>query len=153
MTELTALDRQLIGALRNRPRASITELARRIGAARGTVYTRLDRLTDLGVITGYGPDVDAALAGFEVTAFITLEIEQGSHAKTTAALATIEELLELHTVTGDGDLLVRVVAETNRHLHDVVQKITSIPTVARTRTQLALDSQTLRSVADVVANS
>ena len=103
------------------------------------------------MILGYGPDIDAAGAGFEVSAFITLEIEQGSHAKTTKGLAQITEILEIHTVTGDGDLLVRVLAATNHHLHEVVQRITAIPTVRRTTTQLALESTILRSTADLVA--
>ncbi len=149
---LDALDRELLGAVRDNPRSSITQLSKRVGVARGTVYSRLDRLTARGVIVGYGPDVDPAAAGFEVTAFVTLEIEQGTHGQTTSALGEIPELLEIHTVTGGGDLLVRVIARTNRHLHEVVQNMTSIPTVLRTTTQLALESQVLRRVADVVAD-
>jgi len=150
---LDSLDRELIRAIRQQPRASITQLSSSLGVARGTVYSRLDSLTQAGVIVGYGPDVDAVSAGFEVLAFITLEIEQGSHTETTNGLADILEILEIHTVTGAGDLLVRVLAATNQHLHEVVQRITAIPTVRRTTTQLALESTILRSVADLIVNS
>ena len=37
-------------------------------------------MQDRGVITGYGPDVDPAAFGYEVTAFITLEIRQAAMA-------------------------------------------------------------------------
>ena len=137
-TTLDALDRQLLGALRAHPRASMTSLAKIVGVARGTIYSRLDQLEASGVITGYGPEVDPIAAGFGVLAFCTLEIEQGSHDQTTAELSTLPEVLEIHTITGDGDLLLRVVARSNDHLHSVVQRISSVPTVDRSSTQLAL---------------
>ena len=74
------LDAALIELLAAEPRVGVLEASRRIGAARGTVQARLDRLRERGVITGYGPDVDPAALGYEVTAFITLEIRQaGGH--------------------------------------------------------------------------
>src|ERR1700739_3758458 len=70
------LDAALIHLLGAEPRVGVLEASRRLGVARGTVQARLDRLRDRGVITGYGPDVDPAALGYEVTAFITLEIRQ-----------------------------------------------------------------------------
>lgn len=137
-TRLDALDRRLLSAMRENPRASMTTLATIVGVARGTVYSRLDQLERGGVIIGHGPEVDPVAAGYEVLAFCTLEIEQGSHDETTQALSTLPEVLEIHTVTGDGDLLLRVVARSNDHLHQVVQLVSAVPTVGRTSTQLAL---------------
>ena len=63
------------------------------------------------MITGYGPEVDPAALGYEVTAFITLEIRQaGGHDPVAERLAAIPEVLEVHTITGAGDMLCRVVA-------------------------------------------
>jgi DNA-binding Lrp family transcriptional regulator len=67
------LDAALIELLAAEPRVGVLDASRRLGVARGTVQARLDRLRDRGVITGYGPDVDPAALGYEVTAFITLE--------------------------------------------------------------------------------
>jgi len=152
MRPIDATDRRLIKLLRDEPRGSITALAARAGIARGTAYSRIDRLEREGVIVGYGPEVGPAAAGFGVTGFCTLEIQQGSHASTVDALASIGEVLEIHTVTGPGDVLVRVVARSNDHLHDVLQRITALPTVSRSTTQLALSSMNVRSVADVVGD-
>lgn len=147
---LDNLDRQLIGELRSNPRSSLTSLAKRTGVARGTVYSRLDQLESTGVITGYGPEIDAASAGFSVLAFCTLEIEQGSHDATTSELAKLTEILEIHTVTGEGDLLVRIVATSNDHLHELIQTMSTIPTIARTQTQLALATTVSRPVTHVL---
>src|ERR1700748_1571895 len=74
------LDAALIELLAAEPRVGVLEASRRLRVARGTVQARLERLQDGGVITGYGPEVDPAALGYEVTAFVTLEIRQaGGH--------------------------------------------------------------------------
>jgi len=144
------LDRRLIAGLRDDPRGSISNLARRAGVARGTAYARLDRLERTGIIAGFGPEIEPVAAGFGVEAFCTLEIAQGSHDFTTRALAKIPQILEVHTITGEGDVLCRVVARSNDHLHDVLQLISAIPTVGRSQTQLALNTSLRRSAVDLV---
>ncbi len=146
------LDARLIGLLRSTPNLPVVEMARRLDIARGTVQARLDRLIRDGIIVGFGPDLDAAATGFGVLAFTTLEIAQGSDAQILAGLADIAEVLEVHAVTGPGDLHLRVVARSNEHLHDVLQRILELPGIMRTQTQLALHTSIDRTVADLVAN-
>lgn len=143
--DLDAIDRGLLEGLQQNPRCSIAELARFADVARGTAYARLERLERQGVITGYGPEVDPRMGGLSVLAFCTLEIAQGTHEATVGALTAIEEILEIHTITGRGDLLCRVVARSNDDLHLVLQRMTAIPSVARSETQLALSTSLVRS--------
>jgi DNA-binding Lrp family transcriptional regulator len=75
---LDPLDLALLTALRASPRAGILELSRAVGVARATVQSRLERMERTGVITGYGPDINVAAAGYPVQAFVTLEIAQGA---------------------------------------------------------------------------
>ncbi|MGO9502947.1 MAG: Lrp/AsnC family transcriptional regulator [Streptosporangiaceae bacterium] len=133
------LDARLIELLTAEPRVGILEASRRLRVARGTVQTRLDRLQERGVITGYGPDIDPAAIGHSVTAFVTLEIRQaGGHDQVAGRLALIPEVLEVHTITGAGDMLCRVVAATNADLQRVVDVIVDVPGVLRTSTVIAL---------------
>jgi DNA-binding Lrp family transcriptional regulator len=150
-TAWDGLDARLIGLLRSAPNLPVVAMARRLDVARGTVQARLDRLEREGLIVGYGPDLDAATAGFGVLAFTTLEIAQGSDAQIVAGLDAIVEVLEVHAVTGPGDLHLRVVARSNEHLHDVLQRILELPGIMRTETQLALHTSIQRTVADLVA--
>ena len=148
--DLDTFDLGLIRELRRRPELSVSELARLLDAPRGTVQSRRQRLERWGVITGYGPDVDPVRAGFAVTAFTSLEITQGAHDETTAALRGINQVIEIHTVTGAGDLLCRLIARSNTDLHEVLQRVTAIPTVLRSQTQIALSTQLHRTPADVL---
>jgi len=136
---LDTLDADLVALFAERPRSSVVDAARRLGVARGTVQARLDRLERTGVVQGFGPDVDPAAIGFGVTAFCTLEIRQGrGHDVVAAHLAEIPEVLEAHTITGAGDLLVRIVARSNADLQRVIDLVVADPAVLRTVTVIAL---------------
>jgi DNA-binding Lrp family transcriptional regulator len=133
------LDAAIIALLHAEPRIGVLEASRRLNVARGTVQARLDRLHDRGVVTGYGPDVDPETIGFGVTAFVTLEIRQvGGHDPVAERLALIPEILEVHTITGAGDMLCRVVARTNADLQRVIDAIVTAEGVARASTVIAL---------------
>jgi DNA-binding Lrp family transcriptional regulator len=134
------LDARLIALLAAEPRVGVLEASRRLSVARGTVQARLDRMAATGVITGYGPDVDPVALGHGVTAFITLEIRQASgHDPVAVGLAAIPEVLEVHTITGAGDLLCRVVARNNADLQRFIDTIVDVAGVTRTATVIALD--------------
>ena len=127
-------------------RPQVLELSRRLGVARGTVQARLDRMAGAGTISGYGPLVDLKALGYTVLAFTTLEIAQGQEAGVIAALAEIPEVLEIHKTTGPGDLLCRIVARTNDHLHEVLEQLLAAPGITRATSALALASPVQRPV-------
>ena len=133
------LDVRLIELLTAEPRVGVLEASRRLGVARGTVQARLDRLQARAVVTGYGPDVDPVALGYRVTGFVTLEIRQaGGHDPVAELLADIPEVLEVHTITGSGDVLCRVVARSNADLQRTIDAIVAVEGVERTSTVIAL---------------
>jgi DNA-binding Lrp family transcriptional regulator len=135
------LDARIIGLFAREPRLGVLECSRRLGVARGTVQARLDRLTARGVITGFGPQVDPKALGYDVTAFVTLQIRQVSgHDPVADRLALIPEVLEVHTITGNGDMLCRVVARSNADLQRVIDLIVDVNGVVRTSSVIALDT-------------
>lgn len=139
VTTLDELDRRLLRVLLDEPRLGVLETSRRLGVARGTVQARLAKLEAAGVLTSWAPAVDPAAVGWGVTAFVTLEIAQGAgHAPVSQHLEEIPEVLEAHTITGQGDVLCRVVARSNADLQRVLDQVTSSPHVSRTSTVIAL---------------
>lgn len=135
------LDARLLRALADSPRAGVMELARQLEVARGTVQARLEKLQQRGVIRGFAPDLDLRALGYEVLAFVNLEITQGRLADVVEHLATIPEVLEVHTTTGPGDLHARVIARNNEHLQEVIGVILGVQGISRTTTQIALTEQ------------
>src|SRR4051812_21322755 len=138
MARLDTLDLALLEALTEHPKAGALELSRRLGVARGTVQARLRRLEESGVVTGYGPDIDLAAAGFGVHAFVTLEIAQGALEDVTADLVAMPGVLEAHATTGAGDVLCRVAARSHEELQQVLLQLGRSGSVVRSTSVVAL---------------
>ena len=137
---LDALDLALLTALQLSRRAGILELSRSVKVARATVQSRLERMERSGVITGYGPDIDIAAAGYPVQAFVTLEIAQGSLDKLHQDLSSIPGVLEAYATTGTGDVLCRVAAASNAELQQTLLQLNGSPWVARSTSAVLLST-------------
>ena len=133
------LDRRLLALLADDPHIGVLGASRALSVARGTVQARLDRLARSGVIRSFAPTIDPGALGYPVTAFCTVEIRQGKgHEAVVEHLSAIPEVLEAHTITGSGDLVLRVVARDNADLQRVLDAILDDRHVTRANTLLAL---------------
>jgi len=148
-----AIDAAILDLFAAEPRIGVLEASRRLRLARGTVQARLDKLTSRGVVTGWGPEVDTTALGFPVTAFVTLEIAQAGHDEIGRRLADIPEVLEVHTITGNGDLLCRVVARSNADLQRVIDQVVATDGIGRTSTVIALATQVPHRVLPLVTRA
>jgi DNA-binding Lrp family transcriptional regulator len=149
---IDALDAAIVQLFAEEPRIGVLEASRRLEVARGTVQARLDRLETSGVVRSWGPELDPAALGYPVTAFVTLEIRQGGgHDPVSDHLALIPEVLEVHTVTGPGDLWCRVVARSNPDLQRVLDTVVTHPGIERSATMIALAGQISHRVLPLVA--
>lgn len=138
--KLDELDLALLGALRDYPRAGALELSRRLRVARATVSSRLRRLEDAGVITGYGPDVDLTAAGYPVQAFVTLEIAQGALAQIARELEAVPGVLEAYATTGTGDVLCRIAAASHEDLQATLLLLNRSTAIDRSTSVIALST-------------
>ncbi|GLX06569.1 MULTISPECIES: Lrp/AsnC family transcriptional regulator [unclassified Microbispora] len=138
---LDALDSRLLTTMRANPRIGLTELARLLGVARGTVQARLDKLTARGVISDFGPTITTEQIGYPILAFASLQIAQGRLTEAVRWLADVPEILEVYGTSGQADLLCRVAARSTPHLQEVIARILASPAIQRTDTTIALSTQ------------
>jgi DNA-binding Lrp family transcriptional regulator len=135
---IDSLDSRLIELLTVEPRIGVLEASRRLKVARGTVQARLERLVERGVIRSFAPQIDPGALGYRVTAFANLEIRQGARDRLAEHLGAIPEVLEVHTITGQGDLFCRIVARDNDDLQRVIDELVADDDIIRTSTVMAL---------------
>ncbi|MCC3290614.1 Lrp/AsnC family transcriptional regulator [Arthrobacter sp. zg-Y1110] len=136
-----ALDARIVTLFTDNPRMSVLEASRRLAVARATVQARLDRMQETGVIAGWGPRIDAEALGYDVVAYCSLTIRQDTgHDAVVAALSRIPEIQEVHTVSGESDLLARVAARSNSDLQRVIDAIVATNTVLRTSSVIVLNT-------------
>ena len=135
---LDDLDLSLLAILHAHPRAGDMELSRLAKVARATVQSRLRRLTEAGVIVSWGPEVDAAAAGFPVQAFVTLEIAQGALGQVAEHLASIPQVLEAYVTTGSADVLCKVATASHVELQTTLLRLNGTSAVVRSTSVVTL---------------
>jgi len=134
------LDAQILGHLGSRARPAIVEMAAKLGVTRSTVQSRIKRLEDSGALTGLRPELDLAVIGVDVEAFIALALQQGMLDRVVEQLTAVPHVLEIHATTGRDDLLVRVAVGSHGELQDLIQEILAIRGVSHSNTTLSLTS-------------
>lgn len=136
------LDARLLVLLQEDPGIGVLGAARTLGVARGTVQSRLDKLVARGVVHSFAPQLDPAGLGYPVMAFSTLEIRQGTGGGPVVEhVSGIPEVLEAHTITGSGDLMIRLVARDNADLQRVIDEVVAHPMVERSSTVICLSTR------------
>jgi DNA-binding Lrp family transcriptional regulator len=135
------LDAKIIQLMADEPRIGLVEVARRLEVARGTVQSRLAKLSERGVVTGFGPEIDPARMGYPVLAFVFLEISQGRLSEAVDQIEVIPEVLEAYGTTGPRDLLCRVVARDNEHLQEIINRILGTTAIRRSTSYIAMSRQ------------
>ncbi len=138
MTAIDALDARLLLALDDDPEATILALAGSLGVARNTVHARLRRLTASGTLKNYSRRLDPAALGYPLVAFVSIAISQTDGHLATAGLQRHPEVVEIHAITGDADLLVKVVARNTEDLHRITNAMLTVSGVVRTNTAISL---------------
>ncbi len=132
------LDARILLALDDDPDATTLAVSRTLGVSRNTVQARLKRLARLEALRGFGQRVDPAALGYPLAAFVSLEISQTSGEAAAAGLQALPEVVEVHSTTGDADMLVKVVARDTAHLYQVTTDMLAIPGVVRSSTAISL---------------
>ncbi|MBC2681573.1 Lrp/AsnC family transcriptional regulator [Corynebacterium anserum] len=137
-SKLDRLDLDLIQLMRAEPRAGVREYSRRLGVARGTVQSRLDKLVGSGVIESFAPTLNAAALGFPLSADVHLTMEQRSLDVAVSKLKDIPFIIYADSTAGAEDLTCRVTARDLQHLENITMMMMAIPGVQRVRTDIIL---------------
>jgi DNA-binding Lrp family transcriptional regulator len=142
MQPLDAMDLTIMKALQENARSSYQDIASRIGVSRVTVYERIRKLIDSGVIEGFHASINARRIGYPVTAIVGMNTIQGNEAyRTIEELQQLPEVEELHVVTGRYDYLVKVRAVDNEDLQRILfTKIDQVYGFRRAETMMVLSS-------------
>ena len=107
-TDARILEKLQVDAL-----ASHQELSDLVHLSAPQCFRRVKKLEEAGVIDRYVALVNPARVGLGVTAFVSVSLKSGHTQdlqKFKTVVATIPEILECHTVTGEADYLLKVVA-------------------------------------------
>jgi DNA-binding Lrp family transcriptional regulator len=138
--QIDSVDRALLSAVAGDARISLTDLAEKVNVSRSTAHTRLQRLRDEKVITGFTTTIDPQALGLGVAALVFIDIEQHDWRGLRAELAAIPGVEYLAMCAGRFDLMLIARAESIPALRDVLlERIQRLPGVRSTESVIILD--------------
>lgn len=137
-TPVDSIDRRILLALNDDPRAPAITLAERTGLSRNTVQARLTRLETGGTLRAFERRISPAALGYPMTAFILTTVTQRKLQAVADALTAVPEVLEVLGISGAVDLQVQVVARDADDLYRIAGRILDIDGVEQTNTSLVM---------------
>ena len=140
---IDGLDRKILEALQADGRASNVELAALVHLSAPQCFRRVRALEERGVIRGYRAEVTPDAIGLGVMAYVSLNIagEQfGRVREIEARIRDFGQILECHTVSGDSDYLLKVVARDLKSLSQfLTDRLMQVPGVDDVRSMICLE--------------
>ncbi len=141
MSELDDTDQRLIAELRRDGRASLSDLAERLGLARATIRSRMERLRTRGEIVGYTVLTRSDITALPVRGLMMISIEGRGTERIMARLAGLPEVLAVHSTNGRWDLIAELGTRTLEELDAVLLRIRGYEGVLASETSLLLTTR------------
>jgi Lrp/AsnC family leucine-responsive transcriptional regulator len=143
MSEIDDLDHRILHLLREDGRRTFSEMATTIGFSVAAVKRRVDRLKELGVITGFTAKIDYAKLGWGIEAFTELRYAGTTPVSEIVRTATgVPEVQAVFTIAGDPDALIHLRVRDLGHLQQVIDSLRRAGRVTGTKTLMVLGSWT-----------
>lgn len=135
------VDQRLLAELRRDGRASLSDLAARLGISRATVRSRMERMTLAGEIAGYTVLTRSDITAAPVRGLMLVRVEGRNSAKILARLTGIPAVQAVHSTNGAWSLIAELGAQSLLELDEVINRIRDIEGVVHSETNLLLSTR------------
>jgi len=134
-------DERLIAALRHDARASLSDLAARLGLSRTTVRARIERLQQRGDVLGFTVVLKEDVLQDPVRALMMIGIEGRGAERIVRQLQGMAEVRAVHSTNGRWDVIAELGTETLEGLDDALTRIRRLDGVSTSETSLLLSTR------------
>jgi len=134
-----ATDLKILKALQEDARQTYANIGKRLGIAHSTVYDRLRKMEQHGIIKQYTAVVDGEKAGLKsITALMTIYTDPKESERVAEELSKTPKVLEVYASLSEELLIMaKVVAENQEGLHAfIANSVAPLPGVLRIRTSI-----------------
>jgi DNA-binding Lrp family transcriptional regulator len=138
LRDLDDVDKKILRRLQEDARISFKEIAKEVGTSEATVFVRVKKLQKNGVIKGFRAILNPPSVGKHVTAFALVKAEPKSYPRMLAQLMNLEDICEIHDVTGAYYSILKMRTTNSEQLAEILDRIGEIEGVAGTETVIVL---------------
>lgn len=136
---LDELDFRIISILFEDARKSFREIASQLDVAPGTVYNRINKMSECGIIKGYVPLLDYQKMGYGFSALIFMQIEGEHLVEVEEQLTKLKEVLAVYDITGEFDVVIISRFKNIAYMNSFIKKTLKNPYIKRTVTNVILN--------------
>ncbi len=133
------VDLKILGVLSENSRENYNQIAQKLEKSPVTIKKHVEELEKLGVIKGYGIDIDFEKLGYNIIATIEITVSKGKMIEVETDIAENPNVFGVYDITGDYDALVFARFKTRTELSEMIKKLHASPYVERTNTHLILN--------------
>ena len=137
---LDETDRKLLGLLVEDSTRSYAELGTLLSLSAPAVHERVKRLKRDGVILGTVAKLHGPKIGRPLLTFVHVRTKTIAQTRQLLVLSSLTEIEEIHTVTGESAMLLKVRTRDTQALEDLLAKIHAIEGVDGTLSYIALST-------------
>lgn len=147
--DIDQLDEKILKLITKNARIPFLEVARECGVSGAAIHQRVQRLFNIGVLTGSEFLVNPQKLGYNTCAYMGIYLEKAKyHTQVVLAMRDIPEIVECHYTTGQYAIFIKIQTKTNKHLKKIIdEKLQEIEGIARTETFVSLEMDFKRQVA------
>ncbi len=145
---LDSIDYQILDIITKNARTPFKDVAEVCGISRAAVHQRVNRMIEMGVITGSGYHINPKMIEYRTCTYMGIFLDKaGLYSEITEELRRIPEVVECHYTTGQYAIFIKLYARDNEHLKEILNdKIQKISGVASTETIISLEETFKREV-------
>ena len=138
---LDEIDRKILGLLQHDARLTNAAIGAEVGLSAPSVFERIRKLEQRGVIRSYTIDVDPAALDKTLTAFIRLTVAfDEKHTAGVQAIRHDPDVLECYSVAGEDCFILKTRVSNPGELEALINRIRGKITVLRSVTMIALSA-------------
>ena len=148
MERIDSLDKKILNIIMKNARIASKDVAVECGVSRAAIHQRIQRLIEMKVITGSGYTVNPKALGYNTCTYVGVSMEKGSmYREVLKEIEKIPEVVECHFTTGPYSMLIKVYAQDNQHLMELLNdQIQHISGVTETETLISLEQSMNRQI-------
>ena len=106
------LDKRILQIVMHNARIPSKDVALVCGVSRAAIHQRIQRMIELGIITGSGYNVNTQLLGYSTCTYIGVNLERAAlYSTVVQEFEKIPEITECHFTTGPYTMLIKTVCQ------------------------------------------
>jgi Lrp/AsnC family transcriptional regulator, regulator for asnA, asnC and gidA len=146
--DIDGLDEKILKLITQNARIPFLEVARECGVSGAAIHQRVQRLQNIGVISGSEFIINPEKLGYNTCAYMGIYLDKAKyHSQVAEELRKIPEIVECHYTTGQYAIFVKIQTKNNKHLKRIIdEKLQEIEGISRTETFISLEINFKRQI-------